>query len=122
YRLIEPVAPAPGAAEAHMVAVMRHLDGHHFTFHDPARRVRLELHWRVSRSGLPRGHLAGFLARRGELPFCGVAAPICSPEDGLLYLCVHGVRHSWRRLGWLADVALYVRVHEETLDWDALWA
>lgn len=38
------------------------------------------------------------------------------PEDLLLLLCVHGSRHLWERLAWLADVAELLRARPE-LDW-----
>ena len=28
-----------------------------------------------------------------------------SPEDLLLYLCIHGAKHTWNRLLWLSDIA-----------------
>jgi hypothetical protein len=35
----------------------------------------------------------------------GVAFPVLPPEETLLLLCVHGAKHLWCKLGWIADVA-----------------
>ena len=39
-----------------------------------------------------------------------------SPEETLLILCVHGSKHYWNALGWLVDVAEWLRQHPRT-DW-----
>jgi hypothetical protein len=35
----------------------------------------------------------------------GHAFPVLPPEETLLMLCVHGAKHLWCKLGWIADVA-----------------
>jgi hypothetical protein len=35
----------------------------------------------------------------------GHAFPVLPPEETLLLLCVHGAKHLWCKLGWIADVA-----------------
>jgi hypothetical protein len=40
-----------------------------------------------------------------------------SSDDLLLYLCVHGAKSRWERLGWICDVAELIRVHPQ-LDWE----
>lgn len=42
-------------------------------------------------------------------------------EDLLLYLCAHGSRHCWERLGWIADVAGLINLNPQ-LDWDVAWS
>jgi hypothetical protein len=39
------------------------------------------------------------------------------PEDNLLFLCCHGIRHNWERLIWLVDVAELLRARPQ-LDWE----
>lgn len=34
-----------------------------------------------------------------------------SPENLLLYLCIHGTKHAWERLLWLTDVATLIQAH-----------
>ena len=42
-----------------------------------------------------------------------------APEDLMLILCIHGWKHSWNRLLWIADVARLMR-KSTALDWTAL--
>lgn len=42
------------------------------------------------------------------------------PEDHLLSLCSHGIKHHWERLKWVQDIALFVRAYRSRLDWAAL--
>jgi hypothetical protein len=48
----------------------------------------------------------------------GRAVPNLSPEDSLLYLCLHGANHRWDRLCWICDVARTIARHED-LDWES---
>lgn len=40
-------------------------------------------------------------------------------EDTLLFLCVHGGKHQWSRLGWICDVAEHIR-SSPNLDWQCV--
>ncbi len=42
-------------------------------------------------------------------------------DEVLLYLCVHGAKHCWERLGWICDVAQLIRQHPD-LDWATILA
>lgn len=42
-----------------------------------------------------------------------------SPENLLLYLCIHGTKDLWKRLCWICDVAETIRVHQK-MDWEQL--
>ncbi len=46
-----------------------------------------------------------------------------SPEDLLIFLCLHGTkpRHRWRRLNWICDVAWLIRAHPG-LNWGQVLA
>ncbi len=43
----------------------------------------------------------------------GAPALVLSPEDELLYLCLHAAGHLFQRLGWLEDVALLLERHPD---------
>lgn len=43
------------------------------------------------------------------------------PEEMLLFLCLHGLKHLWERVLWLCDVAALVRAHAH-IDWPRLLA
>jgi len=54
--------------------------------------------------------------RRLQIEFEGANVSYLSPEDLLLLLSVHGSKHIWRRLNWVADVAALIDAHP-SLDW-----
>jgi hypothetical protein len=46
----------------------------------------------------------------------GRAVPTLSIEDELVLICIHGAKHFWERLMWIADVAALIS--KNPLDWD----
>lgn len=44
------------------------------------------------------------------------SVPALSLEDELVLICVHGAKHFWERLMWIADVAALIS--RQSLDWD----
>ena len=58
-------------------------------------------------------------AQRSE--FGGQPTLAFAPEDLMLILCIHGWKHSWNRLLWIADVARLLR-KSTALDWTTLTA
>jgi len=56
--------------------------------------------------------------RRQEVLFERIRVPYFSPEDLLLLLAVHGSKHIWRRLSWVADIAALIDAHPG-FDWKA---
>jgi hypothetical protein len=46
----------------------------------------------------------------------GKEIPTLSQESLLLFLCVHGGKHGWERLGWVCDIAEIIRSRKE-MDW-----
>ena len=42
------------------------------------------------------------------------------PERLLLYLCMHGGKHSWARLSWLCDLHHALRAYPRA-DWGVIW-
>jgi len=43
-----------------------------------------------------------------------------SPEDTFLLLCIHGSKHFWAQLSWIADLAAFVEAYPQ-LDWDQVF-
>ncbi len=46
--------------------------------------------------------------------------PVLSLEDELVLICVHGAKHFWERLMWIADVAALIS--RQPMDWDRVLA
>jgi len=45
----------------------------------------------------------------------GLEVPALAPEDELILICIHGAKHFWERLCYVADVAAFLS--NQTLDW-----
>jgi Uncharacterised nucleotidyltransferase len=54
--------------------------------------------------------------RRAFVAIDGRRIPALSLEDELVLICVHGAKHFWERLKWIADVAALVS--RQPLEWD----
>lgn len=85
-------------------------------------RVIVELHWQVSSQLFASSVTAEELWNNLEtIRLNGSPVKSFSTEDLLFSLCVHGSRHLWERLAWIADVAHLLHVRPE-IDWSALVA
>ncbi len=68
-------------------------------------KVKVELHWSLfSQAGIyPKKTAEIFLdAQKSNNQIDEVA--VLTNEDELLYLCIHGTKHSWFRIKWLLDI------------------
>jgi hypothetical protein len=77
----------------------------------------VELHWEL----LPRYFSLSLdpedvWGRLHAAALDGHALPTLTPEVALLFLCVHGAKHCWSRLGWICDVACTIGAHPR-IDW-----
>jgi hypothetical protein len=54
--------------------------------------------------------------RRAFVVIDGRDVPALSLEDELILICVHGAKHFWERLMWIADVAALIS--RQPLNWD----
>lgn len=99
-------------------AAFRAVDGD-YPFHHPESGELVELHVRASShrfcADLPA---EGMLARARPVPIGGGDVPAPADDDLFLALCLHGAKHRWTRLEWLACAAA-LRVRGE-LDPSAL--
>ena len=95
---------------------------HQQTFVHPATRVVVEVHWAL----LPRV-FASLMderivwARVRRIDVGGAPVSTLGADDLILFLAVHGAKHAWWRLAWIADFA-HLIVREPAADWGALLA
>ena len=88
-----------------------------FLFLDGGRNLIVELHTERTLRYFPRPlPLNDFFARRVRIPLDGREVPVFSPEDTLSFICVHGSKHLWERLRWIADVAALIS-RQKCFDW-----
>ncbi|MFO7315289.1 nucleotidyltransferase family protein [Rhodothermus marinus] len=81
-----------------------------FEFIHESRDFVVELHWAFFYTiyDLPLDPEA-IWARHRQVPFAGRTLRTMAPEDLLLYLAIHGNKHRWLKLTWVADVAELLR-------------
>ena len=77
----------------------------------------VELHTELTLRYFPRGlNLTKLVERREPATVGGRQVLTFSREDTLLLLSVHGSKHFWERLGWIADIAALSRA-SRPMDW-----
>src|SRR6266436_8712828 len=77
-----------------------------YLFSAPDSKLLVELHNDYTLRYFPRRLLLeGFFERQVRVLLDSRKAPALSVEDELVLICVHGAKHYWERLMWIADVA-----------------
>jgi hypothetical protein len=81
--------------------------------------VRVELHWSLTRE-VAGTHVSErwAWANSREIALLGHTVTTLRDEALLVYLCIHGSKHGWARLAWLADVAELLRGAGTSMRWD----
>lgn len=88
-----------------------------YVFVRPGTKQLIELHTAATFRYYPRPMpLDALFARRRMVPIEGRPIPALRLEDEFVLNCIHGAKHFWERLMWVADVAGIVARHPE-LDW-----
>jgi hypothetical protein len=88
-----------------------------YAFHKPATDLLVEFHTeRTFRYHPRRLPIETLFARKSSVVIDGRAVPALSIEDELVLICIHGAKHFWERLMWIADVAALIS--KNALDWD----
>jgi hypothetical protein len=82
--------------------------------------LMVDLHWGLTARGYSYSMcLEEVRPRLVRVPVGAGEVWTLGPEDNLLFLCCHGMKHNWAALSWLVDVAELVR-GQARLDWDAV--
>jgi Uncharacterised nucleotidyltransferase len=72
-------------------------------------RAMIEPHWAITPAMLAVDlDYARIWQRVGTIEIAGRSVPALALEDLLLVLCIHGSKHEWTRLQWIADIAALV--------------
>lgn len=88
-----------------------------YAFHKPATDLLVEFHTERTFRYHPRQlPIENLFARRSSVIIDARAVPALSIEDELVLICIHGAKHFWERLMWIADVAALIS--RNPLDWD----
>jgi hypothetical protein len=88
-----------------------------YLFSRPDLKLLVELHNNLTLRYFPRPlPLEKFFARQIRVNFDAHEAPALAMEDELVLICIHGAKHFWERLLWIADVAALVS-RQTGMDW-----
>jgi len=88
-----------------------------YLFRRPGTQRLIELHTERTFRYYPRSmRVEDLFARQRRVPLDGREVPALSLEDEFVLDCIHGAKHFWERLMWVADVAAIVACHPE-MDW-----
>jgi len=119
----------------------RYFERHHLhlSFHHPEKKTIIELHWVLDHPyTLYTVDYASLFSGREEASFEDFTIPILRPEDLLITLCLHLVKHcpflpllieetdfpslflKGRWLLWFLDIHLLLTGQGESLDWDTV--
>lgn len=81
-------------------------------------KVAVELHWSLTKKDFPFPVDFKHLWEHIEsVPLAGTTVPNFSPEDSLLFLCMHGSKHCFEELQWICDIAELLRAHQG-INWE----
>lgn len=86
----------------------------------PNHGATIDLHTSlVGNPGTRPMNVPAILSRCQQREILGASLPVMSPEDQLLYLCLHGAKHMFARLLWIADLAALIRSNPD-LQWNSV--
>lgn len=88
-----------------------------YLFSKPDSKLIVELHNDFTLRYFPRRlPLEDFFGRQIRVRLDAHEVPALCVEDELVLICIHGAKHFWERLIWIADVAALVS-RQSTIDW-----
>jgi Uncharacterised nucleotidyltransferase len=88
-----------------------------YLFLRPEARLVVEFHTQYTLRYFPRSlPIEEFYRRKTEVEIDGHRVPALAAEDEFVLICIHGAKHFWERLIWIADVAA-MAAQKNKLDW-----
>ncbi len=83
---------------------------HHYGYRHPERGTTVELHYLIAEPYLiPPVTTQHMLLRAKAQTLAGTTVTSLTDEDTMAFLLIHGARHNWARLKWIADIAALAR-------------
>lgn len=121
YEIIRPASVSQTEKSLHPDLVNRLIEksawAYQLVLWHPERQVLVELHWRITPKYIFPDHPEQLWTDLQPVQLSGVTVFSFSPENLLWFLCVHGTKHQWTRLGWLCDISELIREYP-LLNWD----
>jgi hypothetical protein len=113
-------APVSAYNDSQRASIRR--SGHHEQLVNLATGVTIELHWSLNNRSLSHDALEHhWWENRQAVSIGGVEMRTLGVEQMLLYLCMHGGKHSWARLSWVCDFQHALRAYPDAY-WSRVWA
>ncbi|WP_227394756.1 nucleotidyltransferase domain-containing protein [Jeotgalibacillus aurantiacus] len=84
---------------------------HHVAYLHPAKKIKVELHWRLNPGPSKEPGFERLWSRKCSENHC---THFLGKEDYFYFLVHHGARHGWSRLRWLLDIQRFI---EKQPDW-----
>jgi hypothetical protein len=101
----------------HLTAIDAKKTSGEYAFRKPGTDLLVEFHTERTFRYHPRPlQMEKLFERSAFVTIDGREVPVLSLEDELVLICVHGAKHFWERLMWIADVAALIS--RQPLDWD----
>ncbi|NYF78404.1 nucleotidyltransferase family protein [Granulicella arctica] len=93
-----------------------------FSFARPTESLLIEFHLQIMPARFHLWQDAQKDIERADIPWplADVELRIQRPDDLLVSLCAHATKHYWDRLKWCCDIAQFLHVYRDKLDWPAL--
>ena len=89
-----------------------------YLYSKPDTKLLVELHNDFTLRYFPRPlPIEDFFARQSCVLLDAHEVPALAVEDELVLICIHGAKHFWERLTWIADVAALVS-RQTSIDWE----
>lgn len=97
---------------------MHHAGAHYHLGMNGPMGVKFELHWRTDADFCVERDDDGWWSSLPRRRFASTSLRTFAPTDLMLVLLLHGSKHHWSSLNWLADIAELAR--RESIDWKRL--
>jgi hypothetical protein len=92
-----------------------------YVFRQSSTKLLVEFHTELTFRYHPRTlPLENLFQRQTRVNIDSHKVPALSPEDELMLICIHGAKHFWEQLSYIADVAAFVSRQE--LEWGRVMA
>ena len=89
---------------------------HDIPYYHPEKKIQVEIHWRLYPSYMNEPNFNDLWDRRRKSNLTSYPVYYFGVEDLFLYLIVHGAKHGWFRLRWLADIDQCIRTKMDGKD------
>lgn len=92
-----------------------------YVYRNESRRIMVELHTERTLRHFPTpADIDDLSTRLVAVPVGGHEVRTFSPEDTFLLLSIHGSKHFWEQLAWIADLAAFLHAYPH-LNWDQVF-